>query len=211
MRTRLVAALLVLLSVHSAFAQAPPEPQKDSTTSSAPAAAPFVPLSGGEKFRFYLRHTYSPGKFGRIVFSSAMLQAWDKPTEWGQGMRGYGHRYGSSLAQHSVKKTVDFAVGALRHEDPRYFRSKLAGFLPRTRYAIAHTYMTRKDDGSWTVALGRVAGVAAGGFLSRTWQPERLHTVASGFIATGESAAIDVGLRWLHEFWPDIRRTILRR
>jgi hypothetical protein len=167
-------------------------------------------LTFEEKFHYYLRHSYSPAAFTKALFGTGILQAWDKPTEWGQGMQGFGHRYGSSMAQHAVKKTIEFGVGAALRENPRRLKSGRVGFWPRTAFAITRTYIAEKDAGGQGIAYGRIAGTLGGGLISRAWQPERNSSVWNGFRAAGQSAAVDLGLNVLREFWPDIKR-LLRR
>jgi len=168
-------------------------------------------LTTGQKLRLYATSTYGPTSLLRAGIGAGYGQATDSTPEWGQGMEGYGKRYASRFAQHVVKRTIQFGVGAMLHEDPRYYYSGRTGFLPRASYAVTHTFMTRRDDGTEAPAYGRFAGAFGAGLISRTWHPESSRTVGNGLRSGAVSLGLDVGFRTFHEFWPDVRRVVLHR
>jgi hypothetical protein len=105
-----------------------------------------------------------------------------------------------------VKNTIEFGVASLRHEEMGYRPSGRQGFGPRLKYALLSTVITRKTTtGDQTVATGRISGDIGGGFISRLWQPVRLHTVASGVSTSGILLGVDAGTHVVREFWPEIR------
>jgi hypothetical protein len=101
-----------------------------------------------------------------------------------------------------------YGVGAMLHEDPRYFRSDRTGFLPRVADSARNVLIVRRDDGSRAPAYGRVVGAFGGGLISRTWHPEGERTVGRGFRSGAVTLGYDAALRIFHEFWPDIRRAL---
>jgi hypothetical protein len=136
----------------------------------------------------------------------------NRPHEWGRGPSGFGKRFGSGMGKHVVKSSVQFGVAALRHEDLKYYRSERQGFRPRMKHALLSTVVARKTtNGRPTMATGRVSGAVAGGFVSRLWQPARLHTVSSGLGSSGISLGADAGANVVREFWPEIRHPRRRR
>jgi hypothetical protein len=181
----------------------PPAPDPALSVKPKPA-----PMTGDEKFRFYLKGTFGVTNIFRSVASAGINQAQDHPTEWGQGMRGYGHRLGAKFAQHSIKRTIQFGVGAALEEDPRTYSSGRIGLWPRTVYAVTTTFVTPMDDGRSRPAIGRLTGAFAAGMISRSWYPERERDVSHGLRAGAISIAQDAGFRLLREFWPDIRRKL---
>ena len=210
--TALFAALAFL---HPALLRAQDCEQQSQTASPAPPPAPApslkpkpTPMTGDEKFRFYLKGTVGLTNIFRSFAAAGINQAQDHPEEWGQGMRGYGHRLGAKLAQNSIKRTVTFGVGAALHEDPRTYPSGKIGLWPRTIYAVGTTFVTTMDDGRSRPAIGRLTGAMAAGLISRTWYPERERHVSDGLRAGAISIAQDAGFRVLREFWPDIRRKL---
>jgi hypothetical protein len=155
--------------------------------------------------------------FGKPAFiRSGIAAGWgfirNSPHEWGRTTAGFGKQFASSFGRHLVKGTVQFGVGALRKEDLTYHRSDQAGFGLRLRHALVSTLVARKTTtGRPTMALSRVSGNFAGGFVSRLWQPARLRTVGSGFATTGISFGADAGVNVIREFWPEIRHPRRRR
>jgi hypothetical protein len=191
------------------------EPQtgtQSKVTTKRPASSVKAPppITNSDKLHIYLTSTYGPTSLLRAAIGAGYGQARDSTPEWGQGMEGYGKRYASRFAQHAVKRTIQFSVGAMLHEDPRYYYSGKTGVVPRATYAAFHTLVTRKDDGSKAPAYGRFAGAFGAGLISRTWHPESSRNVRSGFGSGAVSLGIDAGFRVLHEFWPDIKRVFHR-
>jgi hypothetical protein len=170
----------------------------------------FTPLTPQGKFDYYVRKTYGLVAIGRSLSLAGINQWRDDPTEWGQGMEGYGRRFASKFAHHSIRRTIQFGAGVWLHEDPRYFPSERKGFWPRASYAVAHGFITRKDDGGSRLAYSRLMGVFGGALISRTWQPEESRTVKNGLTNGAISLGWDVANKIFEEFWPDIRKRLRR-
>jgi hypothetical protein len=154
----------------------------------------------------YVKKTFGPVGAGRSVGGAAIGQARGVPHEWGGGMEGFGKRLGSAFGTHVVKNTIQFGVATVRHEQMSYQPSREEGFAPRLKHALVSTVITpRTDREGNTIAAGHISGVIGAGFISRLWQPARLHTAASGFGTAGLIFAADAGGNVVHEFWPEIR------
>ena len=154
----------------------------------------------------YVKHTFRPESMARSGVGAAIDQARNAPHEWGGGVTGFGKRLGSAIGTHVVKNTIEFGVASVRHEEMGYRPSGKQGFGPRLKYALLSTVVTRKTTtGQRTVASGRISGDIGGGFISRLWQPVRLHTVASGVATSGILLGADAGTHVVKEFWPEIR------
>jgi hypothetical protein len=170
------------------------------------------PVSAVERVDHYRKTTYNGKAVATSAASAGIGQLRNAPHEWGQGIGGYARRFGSAFATHAVKGTIQAGVGALRHEDPRYYPSHEHGFLPRTKYALLSTVLVRRrGHDKRGPAVGRFSGAVGAGFISRLWQPARLHTVASGAATSGILLGVDAGANVAREFWPDIRRRMHRR
>jgi hypothetical protein len=76
---------------------------------------------------------------------------------------------------------------------------------------VKYTLLSRRDNGTSTLAVGRIGGALAGGFLSRAWQPGSTSGYRQGLQAAGYSFAADIGSSVFREFWPDIRRRLFRK
>ena len=158
------------------------------------------------KEKSFVRHLFGPRGVIFAGISTAIQHARDVPREWGSGLAGLGRRYASAFGQHLVNATVHFGVAKALHEDLKYYPSETPGFGPRVKHALVSTVWVRKTNREdQTPAISRFSGAVAGGFISKTWQPARFHTFASGMSSAGISLAVDAGVNVLREFWPEIR------
>lgn len=168
-------------------------------------------MTAVEKIEYNLIHSVQPSDFFQTALGSGLAQWRDAPYEWGQGWDAYGTRYGSRFAQHMVKRTVMMATQVLDREDPRRIKSDRRGLWPRTQDAVKYTFVSSRDDGSRGFAYSRVAGAYAGGFISRSWHPSRLHNFPAGVAAGTISLGVETGMSVLNEFMPDILRKLRLR
>src|ERR1700740_1387231 len=86
--------------------------------------APYQRLHYNEKFKLFLRYTYSPYTFAGAAFDAGLAQDTGGWYSYGGGMEGYGKRYGAALADTESSAFFGrFLFPVLLHEDPRYLRS----------------------------------------------------------------------------------------
>ncbi|MFB3828096.1 MAG: hypothetical protein ACE15B_15105 [Bryobacteraceae bacterium] len=174
---------------------------------SAASQAQETPL--GSRARAFARQTFGPGAWLRAGAGAGFNQLCGRPYEWGGGTDGAARRFASGFGQQAVKASIQFGVGAWRHEAPAYAPSRRSGWWNRARHAIAYTIMTpREGDRDDSIAAGRLAGAFGSGMISRLWQPERLHTAGSGLASGAISLGLDACMNAFREFWPDLRRKL---
>jgi hypothetical protein len=142
---------------------------------------------------------------------AAVLQEADAPREWGQGATGYGKRFGSMVAWSGIHSALAFGLDSTLHQDPRYYRSRGSGFWRRSGHALRGTLLTRTDSGGETVSTWRIGSAYGSAVLSNLWYPARLNTVRLGFIQGSVTLGFDLAGNLGKEFWPDIRRKVLRK
>ena len=171
----------------------------------------FAPLSQRERTRVYWKTMVNPLGYLKAATSAGIDQWSDKPEEWQQGFTGYGKRFANILGQYSIQRTVTFVLSSGFHEDNRYFNSGKSGFWSRTGYALASGILARHDDGSRHPSVSQVAGVAAGAFLSRTWQPPSQHSAGDAAVSFGITMSSNIGFSVVKEFLPDIVRSIMKK
>jgi len=171
-------------------------------------ASDFRPLTQRERTQIYLKTMVNPLGYLKAGFSAGIDQSKDKPSEWEQGASGYGKRFANILGQYSIQRTVTFSLGSALHEDNRYFNSGKKGLWSRTGYAVASGILARHDDGSRHLSISQLGGVAAGAFLSRTWQPTSQHSPGDGAVSFGITMASNMGFGVVKEFLPDLGRAI---
>ena len=170
-----------------------------SAAGSQPASAS---ITGGDRLRWYLKSTISPLSFVTSAASAGFGQWRDTPKEWRQGAEGYGLRFVSSYGEHVVRETLGFGASAILHEDNRYHRSGESDVRPRIRYAVASTFLARRDDGSRRVSFSRIGAFAGAALISRLWQPKSTHSPRSGAVNFGTSIGIAAAFNVVREFWP---------
>jgi hypothetical protein len=175
------------------------------------ATDPFRPLDNAQKVGTFVRRSVEPTALGKSLFTASIAQWRDSPTEWGQGMDAFGHRYGHRLATRACEEGIGLAGSLLLHQDPRYFRSGQEGIWRRTRHAILHTLRTRTDEGDWTFPGWRMAANYGSQFISNSWRPDRENTVNDALRRGTISVGYDMASNVFKEFWPDIKRKLFRR
>jgi hypothetical protein len=183
------------------------------TQASPLSASP--PLNFGDKFRLYLRQTYSlPGVLVPAAFAG-LDQAADSPSEWGQGSRGYLNRLGTQRGQFQIGAFCAFGVGAALHEDPRFFPSGKHGTWRRTAYVVMHTFIAHTDRGTEMPAFGNYAAAIGAGFFPSAWLPQSANSVADSMKRSAAMLGMNVGVNMGIEFGSDDRRffreEVLRR
>jgi hypothetical protein len=191
-----------------------PSSSTNRQTSQTPGSLPRVstvqpaPLTGSEKWHYYLRSTYGPKSFGYTIAGAGIKQAQGSVPEWGGGMEGYGKRFASSFGQKVVNRSIRIGLKGLLHEDPRYFASGRSGIWSRTLYAVGQTFVSHKDAGGARFAYSRFAGSFGAAYVSRQWYPDSYHTTSDYLTSGFESVGIDAAKNVFSEFWPDIRRLL---
>lgn len=200
-------AAIALLACSTGFAQTQPGqiPAQNNNLAEASQSSSSTDrhaLTIGEKYRLALKHTFQPEEIVLIAATSAINQKRSYPEEWGQGWDSFGVRVASQMGQQLVRQQLMFGVWALDHEDPRWRRSDLTGFWPRTRFAIVHTFITKNDSGETMIRYSRFVGEYGAGFISREWYPDRFHTIGEGVKAGTISLGFDVAKNIVREFLP---------
>ncbi|MCS7078506.1 MAG: hypothetical protein NZ585_00445 [Chloracidobacterium sp.] len=172
----------------------------------------YQPLTGRERWIYYLRATYwSPaavfGAFGPAV--GAHLG--DSPPEWGGGVKGYGRRFASEFANNVVTNSIQSGLAALLKHEPRYVRSAKKGVLKRTAHALAFVFVTYNDEGKIRPAIANIVADYGGAFAQIAWYPSR-YTVRGDGVRLGNLAlSFNFVTNLINEFTPDIKRVFKRK
>jgi hypothetical protein len=169
------------------------------------------PTTWQSKLRFHAVSAYGPASILGSAAYVGLLQEVDFPREWGQGGAGYGRRLGSTLAYSGLRNTLSFGLDTALHQDPRYDRAADTGFWRRTKHAFRRTILTRTDSGGETFATWRFGSAYGANFISNQWYPDRVNTVKLGLAEGTTQIGFDFLANIGSEFWPDIKKNILRR
>jgi hypothetical protein len=174
----------------------------DATVSSQ--RAPFVPMTQEERLHYYFKTTFSLESALRCSFGAGISQWQNTPSEWGQGMEGYGKRIGNSYAQHMIRQTLMYGASSILHEDNRYILSRKSGVGPRLRYAVASSFLARRDDGTQRVSYSRLGSYAATAFISREWQPHSNNGAQNAIASFENTIVTTVSFNIAREFLPKV-------
>jgi hypothetical protein len=169
------------------------------------------PIDLKGKLRFHGESVYAPWSVVGAAAYAGILQAANAPEEWGQGANAYGKRVVSTAGYSAVYAGLAFGLDSTLHQDPRYFRSRSAGFWSRTGHALRSTILTRTDRGGETLSTWRLGSAYGAAFLSNQWYPDRLNTVRLGMAQGSLRLGLDFASNVALEFWPDVKRKILHR
>jgi hypothetical protein len=159
----------------------------------------------------YARAAVSPISFLANGASSGINQWRDVPREWGQGGEGFGRRFGYRAARDATGKGIEFAVSALRSEDPRYIPCPERSFKRRVRYLIIHTYMVRNGRGQDTFAVSRLAGAYGSAFIAKAWTPPSQSSIGSAVVRGTWTMVFYMAGTAFQEFWPQIQSKLFHK
>jgi hypothetical protein len=171
------------------------------------------PLSTREKFVLAAQDSfmdYSSFTWTGILAAQAMVLNSDP--ELGRGIAGYKRYYWRTFTD-GVSGTffTEAIVPAITHEDPRYYTMGQGGLFRRTGYAISRAFVTKTDSGGTSFNFSEVVGNGLEAGLSTAYYPPQergLNQTALNFGTQMESAVLN---HIFQEFWPDIRKKILRQ
>lgn len=169
------------------------------------------PLDWKDKLRYHAEKTYDPLAIVGLAAYAGLLQETDAPREWGGGAGAYGNRFASAAAASGIHSTLAFGLDSTLRQDPRYFRSLSTKFWRRTGHALRGTILTRTDGGGETFSTWRFGSAYGTAFLSNLWYPDRLDNARLGFEQGSLRLGFDLVSNLGSEFWPDIKRKVLRR
>jgi hypothetical protein len=172
----------------------------------------FGPLSIKSKFGLATDSAIDPATFGFIGFVSLLGQAENTEPSYGQGLKGYAKRYGTSYGDAIIGTYMTTSVyPSALHQDPRYFQLGKGSIAHRTLYSVSRIFWTRTDSGSHTFNYSEIVGNLTAAGISNIYHPAEDHTVSNTLSVWGTDVMWDTVSNVAKEFWPDIRRKYFRR
>jgi hypothetical protein len=173
--------------------------------------APNVPpMTTGEKFKVITRSSFDPVEFVWYGVISAVGQAQNSESAYGQGWGAYGKRYATAMADGVIEGYMTSAVfPSVFKQDPRYFVLGKGTFWHRTSYALTRLIVTRSDSGHAEFNVSEVVGAAGAAAISTYgYHPSNDKTLGNAAGVWGTQIGYDALAIVVKEFWPDIRRKI---
>lgn len=201
---RAAGALFMLSALRVATAQIAPQGFLYKHLQSFDAEAKLTPQTRKQQLHAYLLNLAGPATLVTEAGSSGLSQAIDSPWQWGQGVLGYGKRFGNNLAYNGISCSLTYAGSILLNEDNRYFASGEKRVWPRARHALASVFLAHKRDGRAVFATSSMAGIAGASLISRAWSPASWQTPGGTASSMAISIAGVAGYNLAREFLPDI-------
>jgi len=170
------------------------------------------PVSWKEKFAMAAKGSFDPYEFTIVGIVAGIRQAENSSPGFGQGMEGYGKRYGAAFAdQVDGNVMVGGVFPTILKVDPRYFRLGRDSFMHRFGYGISRIFIARKDSGSSMFNVPEFAGNATAIAISNVYYPAADRSFSSSLSGWGTQMGLDALGNELKEFWPDVHHYLQRR
>src|SRR5271154_3669828 len=218
-RVKILALSLLLPSCFAeepANAPAPPEASVNNTLpvnwiygAFIPKDAPIVPLTGEERFKLYLRQTYTtPGIYVKTGFFAIHDQVKKTEPDWGDGFSSFAKRVGSLQAQNVIQNSLTALGNAAVGFEPRYDRCRCEGAWPRIRHAVVRNFITYGGGADKAIRPQIMSyGAAFGaGVTVASWEPNQPSVLTKGYQSMVTQAWVGIVVDALAEFAPDIKR-----
>jgi hypothetical protein len=177
-----------------------------------PKDVPLVPLTPQQRWKLYMRSTYTTyGIYIKTALFTMSDQIRDVPPGWEKTLGGFGKRLATREAQFVIQNSLTAAGNAAVGWEPRYDRCRCDGFWPRTWHAIARNFVTYAGaDLSLRPQLMPYVGAFGAAVASASWQPNKPNLLVKGYQGAVTQMGVGVGVNWLAEFAPEIKRVVRR-
>jgi hypothetical protein len=172
-------------------------------------AASTQPLTPSEKFELFVDNSISVHTIMWSALGSAVGQADDSPTGFGQGWDAYADRFGSSMARGASGEFFGtFVLASAMHYDPRFFPERDPSLGHAIVYSVSRVFVSRDDAGKRVVNVPGLVGPLLGEALANVYWPDRNRTVGDTFFRYGVDLATRAGGNMLREYWPVVYRKL---
>jgi hypothetical protein len=158
------------------------------------------PLTAKMKFHMAYKGLTHPTFFAFEALWAGVEQAGDM-TDYRQGARGYGERFGANLASGTSEALFANAIlPSLLHQDPRYFYRGSGTKGSRAWHAILAPFVCQGDNGKSQPNYSQMGGSLISAALSNTYYPDSQRGPGLVFTNFGTSMGLHVALGLAQEF-----------
>jgi len=158
-----------------------------------------------ERLQNYTFRTYTDPSSAAWLFVDSAVDHWGRaPRQWDQSPQSYSYRVASGWGRRIVRNSAQLGFETVLQEDSRYRRSGEGNFGKRIFFAVSHSVLAYKPNGSVEPMYGRIAAGVVATATASTWHPQS--TSSSCLLGGVMTAAMDrAGNNLLKEFEPDLR------
>ena len=133
---------------------------------------PYAPISTSRKFKIATDDTIDGPSFLLAGVFAGLGQWQNSNPSFGQGAKGYFHRYLTGLADQDVGNYLTEAIiPTLMHQDPRYYYQGKGTNKSRMLHAISSPFICRGDNGKFQPNFSSVGGDLSSSALSNLYYP----------------------------------------
>jgi hypothetical protein len=176
------------------------------------SVTPATPITALARLQWVIASTALPTSILADAISAGFGTGIDSPRELGTHWTGFQKRYVNTMATGLLGNGIEAGLGAAWGEDPRYVPAE-PGTSTRRRIvrAAKWTFLARDSDGQMGPAYARFIAIPAAAGISNIWRPSS----ETGFDNFAERTAFGFaghfgGNVW-NEFWPDVKKRVLRK
>jgi hypothetical protein len=180
----------------------------------ADGTLPFEPITTKRKFYIAAKDSFDYPVYFLAAGFAGLYQLDNQNPSFGQGLKGYAKRFGTSYGDQAVGNMMAEAVfPSLLHEDPRYFRIGPGGGSAwhRTRYALTRVLISRNDRGHWGFNYSEWLGNGTAVAISNLYYPDDTQNFRDNIQKLSVQVATDAFSNILKEFWPDWKRKLFEK
>jgi hypothetical protein len=158
------------------------------------------PLTASMQFHLAYKGLTHPTFFAFEALWSGVEQA-AHMTDYRQGARGYGERFGANLASGASEALFANAIlPSLLHQDPRYFYRGSGTKGSRAWHAVLAPFVCQGDNGRSQPNYSQMGGSLISAALSNTYYPDSQRGPGLVFTNFGTSMGLHVALGLAQEF-----------
>ena len=175
-----------------------------------PKEVPLECLNGHQRFKLYIRQTYTTWGIYLKTTISALSDSRSS-----DGFAGVGKQLATRQEEYIIQNSVTSLGDGLLGWEPRYDRCHCSGFWPRTRHAILRDFVTydRTEQNlrpQLFPYVGAFVGSFTGAVSATAWGPGTVNSREKGYQAVITQIPVGMAIDWVGEFAPDIARIFHR-
>ena len=162
------------------------------------------PLTPEQKVKRRVLRLVEPVSLISTGLGAGFSQLQNEPPQWGQGVEGYAHRFGSAEGYTAAHNFIALGFDLALHTDPRYRRLPEGRFIPRVRNAVSQAFIANKDSGGKMINFSEIGGSFGAAFIGNTWQPTGHNSTANALTRGGVGVTYHALKNIAREFLPNL-------